>query len=141
MLLHIRRLTIARLTISACLLALVGALAACTPDGTYYTKVSELDASGSDQGLERVRVGGVFAEAPVTTSSGTVFTMAEEQGGQARVRVYHSGTEPVTASQGSKTASGSALLGTEVIVTGYYVDGVIVSDDMIVKQGGGYREE
>jgi len=127
--------------ICVCLLALSFGLTACASDGVYYTSVSELEGEQSGSDLERVRVGGVFAEAPVTTSSGTVFTMADEQDPEARVRVYYSGTEPIVAARGSQTASGTELLGTVLVVTGYYVDGVIVSDDMIVKQGGGYATE
>ena len=123
--------------VAALFLAAVTVLTACGDDGAYYIKVVDLDSVSSD---ERVRVGGLFAEPPVSTPSGTVFTMADPDDRESTVRVIFSGIEPVTASRGSEIASGSDLLWTDVIVTGYFVDGVIVSDDMIVKNGGGYVE-
>jgi len=128
-------------TIVACaILAILvcGVLAGCSRDGAYYVSVSELLADPDTVGVDTVKAGGVFVEAPVTTASGTIFTIADSLDSDERLNVYSPDTQPLGSEQGLIAVPGELFLGTEVVVSGSYDGQVLTATDIIIKYGSGH---
>ncbi len=99
----------------------------------YAITVGEL----ADSRPGHVRVGGVFAEPPVTSPSGTMFTIAESLESNMKINVYFHQTTPIETQWGSRVLSGDDLVGHELIVTGVYDDQFLVAEDLIIRSSGG----
>ena len=70
-------------------------LAGCADQGPYYVKIPDVLSQDVAELGERVRIGGVFVEAPVSSPSGTMFTMAESLESEERINVYFTESDPL----------------------------------------------
>jgi hypothetical protein len=120
--------------------ALLGAfVVGCADRQPHAVTVPQLLSESGSGSSQVVRVAGVFADAPVSSAAGTMFTMAESRGSTQRLRVYY-GTTPLLPmlGQSSDTTPGM-LVGREFIVTGVFDGDVLKATALIVKISGGYK--
>lgn len=103
----------------------------CGAQGSYQVSVDELLQDA--QTNQSFKVYGVIADAPVSSSSGTTFTLCDEANADSSVVIHLAQTSLVEPNADGTKSSGEGLIGRGAIVLGTWDGSIVSGTEIIVK--------